>query len=489
MTSARERDSDSSIRVTRRVARNTLYLSVADVANKVLMFGFFVVVARHLGAERFGLLSFALAYVGMFAVLTDFGLGPLTAREIARNHTSAAAYTGASLSIKVLAAVFAVALAVVTARILNLSTSSFRVVAICSLFILTSTVTLYYAFVFQGFERMQYTALSRLGQTAVLFVGALLLIRQTPSAESFAWLYVSASAISASLVLTAATGRLVKPRLTLDVSRWAQLLRQTWPFGLASVFAMLYYWNGSALMSWMLGDLEVGLYNAPLRLVLGLGFVALSFSGAVYPVMSRFHLEDPERLARLLRRSLRLMIVLAVPLATLGAVLAKPVVLLVYGSEFASSAPVLRILVCWGGLVCLNTILSSYVYSINRPGVVALQTGIALALNVALNLLLMPLLRASGAAVAILAAELFGCLFLLGVQRRSTSRVRGIEILVPALRSLAAVAPATILALVVLRVHVLLALLVGIAAYSACSLLFRSITAEDMASLRAVVSR
>jgi len=38
--------------------------------------------ARYLGAEGFGILSFALAFTGIFGVFADLGLRQLTVREV-----------------------------------------------------------------------------------------------------------------------------------------------------------------------------------------------------------------------------------------------------------------------------------------------------------------------------------------------------------------------------------------------------------------------
>ena len=50
--------------------------------------------ARYLGAEGFGILSFALAFTGIFGVFTNLGLSTLTVREVARDKSLASKYLG-----------------------------------------------------------------------------------------------------------------------------------------------------------------------------------------------------------------------------------------------------------------------------------------------------------------------------------------------------------------------------------------------------------
>ena len=53
--------------------------------------------ARYLGAEGFGILSFALAFTGIFGVFADLGLRQLTVRAVARDKTQAGTSTASRL--------------------------------------------------------------------------------------------------------------------------------------------------------------------------------------------------------------------------------------------------------------------------------------------------------------------------------------------------------------------------------------------------------
>ena len=297
-----------------RVAKNTVYLALADIANKVMVFLFFAFAARHLGAEKFGVFSFALAFTTMFSVFADLGLGFFSAREIARNPAVASRYVGNALAIKVIVSVLLIGVVSLTVRLLGYPGATVAVVTVTSLFLLASTILLYYGSVFQGFERMELTALGRVLQTGALVVGGLILGRGAAVTVHYAWLYVGAGFAAALASVAIATAALVRPSARLELREWAGMLRASFPFGLASVFVILYYWNGTALLSKLSGDVEVGLYSAAFRLVLGVGFLSYAFSGAMYPVMSRLHAGATERLKSGITTSLRYVTILALSL-------------------------------------------------------------------------------------------------------------------------------------------------------------------------------
>jgi len=161
MNPAVREDRDHPTRATRRVAKNTAYLALADVANKTMSFFFYLLAARHLGVERFGVLSFALAFTTMLGVLTDLGLGAVTAREIARNPAVAQREANAALAVKLVASVLAIGLIGGLVNWIGYPATTIRVVYILSFSVFANAISSYYCSVFQGFERMELVALTR----------------------------------------------------------------------------------------------------------------------------------------------------------------------------------------------------------------------------------------------------------------------------------------------------------------------------------------
>jgi len=57
---------------------------VAQIAIKVLSFGFSVLIVRRLGVQVFGQYAALLAFGATFAIISDLGLSPYTVRQVAR---------------------------------------------------------------------------------------------------------------------------------------------------------------------------------------------------------------------------------------------------------------------------------------------------------------------------------------------------------------------------------------------------------------------
>ena len=77
-----------------RIAKNTIFLFIAQIVNYILTFFYTIYIARYLGAEGFGILSFAIAFAGIFSIFADLGLGTLTFREVSRYKSLENKYLG-----------------------------------------------------------------------------------------------------------------------------------------------------------------------------------------------------------------------------------------------------------------------------------------------------------------------------------------------------------------------------------------------------------
>jgi O-antigen/teichoic acid export membrane protein len=477
-------DRDHRWSVTRRVARNTAYLALADVAGKVMVFFFYVLAARHLGVEKYGVLSFALAFTTMLGVLTDLGLGTIATREIARNPGQAQSQFSSALTIRLVASALVAVIVVALVNLLGYPGTTVRVVYICSVCVVTNAVTSLFCAVFQGFERMGLLALNRISQTAVLVVGAFLLLHGPAVTERYAVLYVVAAVVSVLLAGINAAPRLVRLKLSFDVGHWWRLLRASTPIGLATVFTMFYYWVGTTMLSKMAGDAAVGSYSAAYRVANGLAFVGFAFSGAVYPLFSRLVASSSERLARALELSVKYMVMLALPVAAFGTVFATSVVLLLYGRVYYGAVPVLRLLVWWGAFASVNSLLSNYLISRGRSGVVTAQTGVSLAVNLGLNLVLIPVLGGLGAALSIVASETIGLVYLAASHSRVPQHVQARSVFGGVLRVLVALVAALPVAAVVARWNWVAGFAAGLATYVVLLVATGALGRQDTKMLR-----
>jgi O-antigen/teichoic acid export membrane protein len=471
------------------IFRNTFFLAVADAAGRVVSLVFFTLAARHLGVVRFGVLSFSLAFVSMFSVLSDLGIGTLAIREIARDRSSARDLVNRGITIRLLASTTVAFIVVVAVALLAYPVTTVYVVAICSTTVVSGGVILFYTSVLQGFEHNSYTALARAGQTTVMIAGALFLAKHTPTVAGYAVVLAGASALAALAVSVVVWRKFVPLSLDLGVRRWLPMLRSAVPFGIATVLVAFYYWSGSTILSKIAGEKAVGEFGAAYRLVAGVGFLGASFAGAVYPVISRVFASEPERWSAATGRALRLILNLAVPQGVLGLVLAGPVIGILYGPGYEGSARVMMALVWWGACATTNSMLSCMLFASDRQRMVTMQAAISVAVSLVLSFLLIPRLGAFGAAAALSGAEAAGMVFLLANFYRMPPDRRPVSVSASLARATLAACSAAVVVAFSAHWYPWAAVAIALPVYVILLVLCGGVRSEDIETVRLAMRR
>jgi O-antigen/teichoic acid export membrane protein len=158
-------------------------------------------------------------------------------------------------------------------------------------------------------------------------------------------------AIAAIIVLVHLIGlefdwRLVRPTLG-----------QALPFAASMALALIYGRADIVIVGQWLGEEQAGLYAPASTLVTALFLIPAAIYGVMLPVLSRVHAaEQAPALQRITRQFLAVSATMGVILGGSVALMADPIVRIIYGEAFGQSAAVLAIL---GGVLFLRCIVFS----------------------------------------------------------------------------------------------------------------------------------
>jgi len=161
----------------KRIARNATLLLLAQIVGYALGFFYIIYTARYLGAEDFGVLSFALALTAIFAILTDIGLQPLTVREVARDKTLASKYLANLTFTKIILSVITFALIAIVINVMDYPIKTVATVYIVTLSILVTSFTTMIYSIFQAYERMEFQSAGLIINSSIMLVGAIIAIK------------------------------------------------------------------------------------------------------------------------------------------------------------------------------------------------------------------------------------------------------------------------------------------------------------------------
>jgi len=390
----------------KRIAKNNLFLLSGQIISLVLSIYYFVYMARYLGAEDLGILGVALSYALILGLIGDLGLSSLATREISRNQSLASKYLGNILVIKLFLSVATFGAAVFIMNILSYSEQTIEVVYIITISNILTNFSQIFNSTIQAFERFDYISLGTILNSVLMFLGILFAIGQKFDLVSFAFIYVIANGIVFLYSFFVCTWKFVIPSLKIDLTFWKQIISESAPFWLNSVFVIIYFKIDTVMLSIMEGNTVVGWYTASYRLIDALVLVPSTFMSTMYPVFSKFHISSRDYLEFAFKKSFKFLTIIAIPIGIGTTILAEKIITFIYNEQYAPSITALQILIWASVLSFINYTPSTYLTATNKQRTLMILTFLGAVLNIILNFILIPLFSYNGAAIATVSSEL-----------------------------------------------------------------------------------
>ena len=396
------------------LVRNTGWMMAGQGCGVLLQAIAFVLLARLLGANQYGIFAGAFAFTGLVAQYGSLGSGTLLLRYVSVDRCAFAVYWG-----NILISVFAIGVALVLAlrcmapRMLNSSSASLVVMTALSNCLFTP-LTEQTARVFQCFDRMRVTMALNLLTNLMRTLAVLWMLWRWHDATAWQWAFASTviSAIAAAIAVGAVSVCFGPPQFVLRI-----FFRHGFE-GLGYSFAsstMSIYNDVDKTMLCHYGmNAANGVYSMAYRVVDIATIPIYSVREAVLPRLFRHGREgirDASLLSyRLLKRALPFSL-----LVGLCMFVAAPLIPRFAGPEFAESATVLRWLCLIPVLRSVHIILGSVLTGAGMQSYRTAGQLTAAGINFVLNLWAIPHYGWLGAAWVSLITDGALCLLTWGI--------------------------------------------------------------------------
>lgn len=399
--------------VVRKIAKNTLILTFAHIANSILSLILVVFIARFLGDIGFGKYSFALGFVALVgAIFSDFSITFLTLRDVAKDKSKASKYLGNGILIKLILSTFTFILIFISINLLNYPIETKIAVYLIGISFIFNNVALFFHSIFRAYEKMEYVALSSLIERLLsISLGILVLVYGKGLIGIAATLLFSGFCNMMFSFLVVAK-KFTMPKLEIDQIFWKYLIKTGSSLFLIGVFYAVYSQSSIIILSSLKGDAPVGWYGAAYNLVFSLIFIPSAFMGAVFPLFSKFFETSKDSLKLVYQKSFEYLLIIGLPIAVGTTILAEKFVLFLYGNAFTNSIIALKILIWAIFFVFILSPMNNLLVAINREKI-GVVVGATLALiNVIFNLTLISSLSYVGASISMVITYLVGFILL-----------------------------------------------------------------------------
>jgi O-antigen/teichoic acid export membrane protein len=363
-----------------------------------------VFLLRYLGVADFGRFATIMSLIAIVSGVTDAGLTAVGARDLPLRPRGAQArllanLLGLRLLLTPLGVIGATAFAVVAGYEDELVLGT--VLAGAGLVLINAQATMMLPL--QVDLRIGRLTAAEVLRQALTVAGIVVLVVAGASLLPF-----FAVTIIVGLGVVAASPLLIGPNLVFrpafERREWRTLLREALPLAASLVMSVVYFRVLIILVSLISTAEETGLYATSFRvfeILFGLPTLVLTVA---LPVLAVAH-DDRARLRYVLQRMTEVGAVAAVFLALLIVIVARPMIELLGGSEYADAAPILRIQAFALVAVFLGQVWQLGLISIRRQSALVLANGLALVLVLALGVPLVAAYDATGAAIAAVVAE------------------------------------------------------------------------------------
>ena len=468
-----------------KVAKNSLWLIVQPLLLNAISIFALAYIARMLGKVDYGSFVFAFSYVAMFMPFAYMGLRAVTVRTIAAHREHTAETLGRMAIVRLLLALLVTVVAVFVAVVAGYPPRTLDVVYIAATTIVSQAVLSTFIDAFQGHEAMSYVgktqfvsgALLTLLSLAVLFFGFGLL--------GVAAVYALGNVLGLALAVFYFYRDIAKPKYQLDLKFFWSSLVMGAPFFLPSLMLAVGNKIGIVLISTMADGAAVGSYAAANTLIDRLMVIPDGVCTAAYPTLVILHKESPSDGVTLYRRIFLWMFVLALPIAVGTTVLADPIIRLVYGTSFASSASTLRVQIWWLCLAFLTDVQGWTLASVGRERCGARVAFLAVPLSVVLTAICIPRFKETGAALALVLSTAVSFAMLMYYSRKHITRTL-LSIRQVALTFIAAALMGAC-AYLLRNASVLLTIPVCAAVYGACVWTLRIVPQAELRSVAGIL--
>jgi len=395
------------------IAKNSLAPMGLNLLNRAIDFVFAAFYLRILGPSDAGSYATAIIIAGWFEIISNWGLNTLIIREVSKDHGQASRYllnttilrlgTGIMASIPIVIYILGV-------RSAGNPLGTETAVAILLLMIgmVFSGMGQGFAGLFYAHEKAEFNA-AITTVTTILKVGfGVLVLILGYGFVGLAGVSIVVNFLTLILLAGAAFTQIALPGpWHIDFSMQRRMIALSYPLMLNHLFAVIFFQVDIPMMRQINGDKAVGWYNSAYKWINAFNVIPSFFTFALFPVITRQAQRKITDARRTFRISIKLMLLIAFPIAGMTTILAPLMIGILGGREFLPHGAIALQLVVWSIPIGWLNSVSNYVlvaFGLEKRLTIAFVIG--LTFNVIANLIFLPRFSYVAAAIITIFSEL-----------------------------------------------------------------------------------
>jgi len=382
--------------------RNSSWM-ITEYALKVVSAIFVsIYVARYLGPEKFGLLSYALAIVSIFMAVSRLGMDSILVRDLSSRPEQTKTYMGTAFGLMFGTAILAMFVLTVLISLFESDVENKLYIWIISTGLIFQT----FLVIDYGFQAQVKAKFSSIAKSMALGLSSTIkiyLVVTKADLQLFAVAYVLDHMIIA--IMLVATHVIKKQPVFLfsfDRALVKPMLKSAWPMVLTAAMGILLLKFDQVFIGIMLGNKELGMYTAALRLYEGWIMIPQVIAMSLIPAIVKIKKNSEESYTNKMVQFMRIVVLINLIIAVFTTIFSKQIILFLYGEDFYLSADILKIVIWCALIMGVGSVSFRYLINEGMERKIVRIMLVAMLSNMILNLVLIPIFGVHGAAMALL---------------------------------------------------------------------------------------
>ena len=363
-----------------------------------LLVGIFV--ARYLGPEQYGLMSYVMSYVALFQVLASFGMDQIEIREEAKTPEEKNKIIGTAFVLKISFALITMLLVAITAWIFEADSFTKWMIILYSASMIANSFGVIRNY-FTSLVWNEYIVKTEITRT---FIGAGIKIGLLLLHAPLVW-FIAATLFDTILI---AGGYFVSYRSKIDsIKKWAfdreqarYLIKQSFPLLLSGAAVVVYNKISEVMLGNMLDKTAVGYYSVASRFVEICIFIPTIISQTITPILVKYHESNINLYNQQTKIYCSTITWCSIIIAIIITFTSAPLIKYTFGTEYMASIPILQVLSFKAIGAALMQSSGQMIIIEGLQKYAVLRNGVACFVCIIGNLILIPILDVVGAALS-----------------------------------------------------------------------------------------
>ncbi len=396
----------------RRVAKNSAAPIVLSLFNRAIDFGFALVMLRVLSLKDAGTYTYLVVIIGWFDILTNFGLNTFLTRDVARDPGAAAFYLRRTSVLRVLLGIAWLPILLLFLAVERrfdpspLDAGGLLAIGLLYLSLLPSSLNSGLSALFYALEKAEIpAAISTMSAivSVILRLGALL---AGFGIVGLAGANIAVNFVTLALLFSAALPLIRGQNRAAGATTYRLMIYESWPLMLNHLLATMFFKIDVTLLEWIKGKDVVAQYGAAYKWVDAIGVIPSFFTIALLPVMARQAQDDRPGLLRNYQLAVKMLVMVALPVAVVTTFLAPTLVALLGGARYLpDGAYALQLMIWFIPIGWINSLTQYVLIAVNLQRPLRWPYVAGVLFNIAANLLLIPAFSYQASSVITILSE------------------------------------------------------------------------------------